>query len=48
MIFKDNGKKFYFEMFNNGKNTLTTDPLNLTIKVGDIKKNMKIGLNYDF
>jgi len=49
MIFEDGGKKFYFEMFNNGKNTLTVDPVHLTIKnLENIKKNLKIGLNYDF
>lgn len=48
MIFEDQGKKFYFEMFNNGKNTLTIDPINLSIKTEEIKKNFKIGLNYDF
>jgi len=49
MIFEDGGKKFYFEMFNNGKNTMTSDPVNLTIKNMEvIKKNLKVGLNYDF
>jgi len=49
MIFEDGGKKFYFEMYNNGKNTLTIDPVHLTLKNQEqIKKNLKIGLNYDF
>jgi len=48
MIFEDSGKKFYYEMFSNGKNTLTVDPINLTVKTDEIKKNLKVGLNYDF
>jgi len=48
MIFEDSGKRFYYEMYNNGKNTLTVDPINLTVKTDEIKKNLKIGLDYDF
>jgi len=35
-------------MLNNGKNTLTIDPINLSFKTDEIKKNFKTGLNYDF
>jgi hypothetical protein len=47
MMFKDNGNKFFFEMFSNGKNLLTVDPVNLSIKTEKIKENFKTGLNYD-
>lgn len=48
IIFENDKKKFYFEIFNNGKNTLTVDPINLSIKTDEIKKNFKTGLGYDF
>ena len=35
-------------MYSNGKNTLTMDPMNLSIKTDAIKKNLKTGLAYDF
>jgi len=48
MIFEHKTKKFYFEMYSNGKNTLTIDPVNLSLRnIDKIKEHMKIGLNYD-
>lgn len=47
MIFEVNGTKYFFEMYSDGNNTFTVDPINLSIKLEEIKENFKNGLNYD-
>jgi hypothetical protein len=47
MMFEEDGTKFFFEMYSNGKNALTVNPANLSMKLEQIKENFKTGLNYD-
>jgi hypothetical protein len=47
LIFNDNGKKIYFEMYSTGKNTFTIDLANITVPKEDLKKNLKTGLAFD-